>query len=112
MNYEEKGGLLYPVVKVEGMEKPLGKYGEMAMKYLIEEAPNRYDFLLATGELMKIFHEVDQEAMDKLDLLMEQILKEKPLTDPSNTILSWQEREQAKSIAEEIVLKEVVYKKR
>ena len=112
LQYQEENGILYPTLEMEENKIIVGKYGRMAMKFLKEEMPSRYDFLLATGELMKVIHQVDQQAMERLELLMDQMMKEKPLTDPTNTILSWQEREQIKAIAEEIILSEIVFKKR
>ncbi len=112
LNYQEKDGLLYPILKIEGSEKLLGKYGDMAMKYLREESPSRYDYLLAIGDLFPMMHRIEEEALEKIHLLMEKMLEEKPLTDPNDLILSWQEREQVKSIAEEIVLNEIVFVKR
>lgn len=110
MDYQEKDGILYPMIKLFKPEKPIGKYGMMALKYLREEHTDRYDYLLASGKLAKIIAQVDQEAGEKMEMLTEKMLEKKPLTDPTDTILSWQEKEQIRSIAEEMVLKEIVYR--
>lgn len=110
MDYKGKDRILYPMIKISEENEPIGKYGYMALKYLHDEHRNRYNFLLASGNLMNIIKKVDQEAEERMEVLTARMLEEKPLTDPTNTILSWQEREQIRAIAEEIVLKEIVYK--
>lgn len=110
MDYEEKDGILYPMIKIFKEKEPIGKYGYMTLKYLREEHPDRFDYLLATGDLMKVIKQVDEEAYERMEVLTTRMLKEKPLTDPTDTILSWQEKEQIRSIAEEMVLKEIVYR--
>ena len=110
MDYQEKDGILYPMIKISEENEPIGKYGRIALKYLHDEHHNRYNFLLASGNLMNIIKKVDQEAEERMEVLTARMLEEKPLTDPTNTILSWQEREQIRAIAEEIVLKEIVCK--
>lgn len=110
MDYQENDGILYPMIKISEENEPIGKYGYMALKYLHDEHLKRYDFLLASGELMKIIKQVDEEAYERMEVLTTRMLKEKPLTDPTDTILSWQEKEQIRSIAEEMVLKEIVYR--
>ncbi|MFC3923253.1 TnpV protein [Clostridium punense] len=113
MNYKEVEGIFYPEIQIskdkEADEKPLGKYGQMALNYLKENHPNRYSLLLAKGELMPTMHKVNKEAYGKLELIMEQILKTNPIKNPKNTMESFKYREQVKQTAEEIVLLEIVY---
>ncbi|NFH74456.1 TnpV protein [Clostridium botulinum] len=109
MEYEKKDGILYPKIQVNKKEEPLGKYGQMALKYLKENHLNRYNLLLATGELMPIMHQVNEEAYNQLDLIMEQILKEEKINKES-TMEVYKKRIQAKAIAEEIILKEIILK--
>lgn len=86
----------------------LGKYGEMARKHLKENFPERYNEL-SKKEINVMFRKVDDECYERLDIIMEQYLKKNPLTNPSDTMQSYREREQAKNIAEEIIFKEIVY---
>ncbi|WP_416232318.1 TnpV protein [Clostridium kluyveri] len=116
LNYKEIDGILYPEIQIskdkEADEKPLGKYGQMALNYLKENHPNRYSLLLATGKLMPTMHKVNQEAYQKLELIIEQILKKNPVQNPETTVESFKYREQVKQTAEEIILLEIVYQVR
>lgn len=84
----------------------------MALKHLKETYQNRYNFLQATGDLMKVMHQVNEEAYNQLELIMEQMLQKNPIKNPQNTMESYKHREQVKAAAEETVLNEIVFKKR
>ena len=109
LEYREKDGILYPEVEIFPEKKDVGKYGRMAMKYLQEEDEMRYSQLIIEGTLLEIMSKVNEEAHQRVEVILEQLEKEKPLTNPMNTILSYKERMQWQQIAEEIVLNEIVY---
>ena len=116
ITYTEKDGLLYPDLELpeqEGGEKiqaRLNRYGRMAVNYLKEEEPARYRMLIHLGRLEEKMNQVEEEAHQMLETLMEAYLKKNPPKDRESTMEMWQLREQAKQMAEEIVLKEVVLK--
>ncbi|HKM35374.1 MAG TPA: TnpV protein [Lachnospiraceae bacterium] len=88
----------------------LGKYGRMAMNYLKENERSRYNSLYRFGKLDEKMHQVEVEANELLDQLMEQyLLKHRP-ENPSSTMEMWKLREQAKMQAEEVVLHQIVMK--
>lgn len=87
----------------------LGKYGDMALAYLKENHNERYQELLKNNALIQLMQNVNEEAYEKLDLMMEQYLKENPLTNTMDTMQSYKERLQEKNYAEEILLKEFIY---
>ena len=89
----------------------LGKYGEMARKYLKENFSERYN-TLSKKEINIMFRNVNDECHERLDIIIEQYLKKNPLTNPSDTMQTYKEKQQAKTIAEEIILKELIYIKR
>ena len=112
LQYTEVDGLLYPNIQVpeeqtKEMAK-LGKYGRMAMEYLKEAEPQRYRTLFRFGKLAETMKEVEKEANELLDTLMEQYLAKHKATNPSSTMEMWKIREQAKMQAEEVVLHQVV----
>ncbi|MFQ9978451.1 TnpV protein [Clostridium cadaveris] len=116
LNYKEIDGILYPEIQIsknkEMDQTPLGKYGQMALNYLKNNHQNRYSLLLAQGELMEKMHQVNEEAHQRLEILIEQMLKTDPIMNPENTMESFKRREKIKETAEEIVLHEIVYKMR
>ncbi len=65
MNYKEVDGLLYPELtmpdETEDLTK-LGRYGRMAMKYLLENEPARYKTLMRFGKMYEKMSEVEKEA--------------------------------------------------
>ena len=74
----------------------LGKYGRMAMKYLEEMEPQRYKTLFRFGKLAEKMQEVEEEANNLLEMLMEQYLAKHKPHNPSSTMEMWKLRKQAK----------------
>ncbi|WP_352168801.1 TnpV protein [Proteiniborus sp. MB09-C3] len=117
LEYEEgKDGILYPKIQISkekiADEIPLGKYGMMALNYLKENHESRYSWLMIEGELMSLMHKVDEEAKLKLEVIEKQMLKKDPVSNPMDTYESYRHRDMIRREAEEIVLKEIVYKVR
>ncbi|MEG2145562.1 MAG: TnpV protein [Lachnospiraceae bacterium] len=112
LTYTEVDGLLYPNLVLPQEEEKnllnLGKYGMMALNYLKENEVSRYKTLYRFGKLAQKMHEVDEEANQLLDTLMESYLKRNKPVDPNSTMEMWKIREQAKMQAEEIVLNQIV----
>lgn len=86
----------------------LGKYGSMARDFMKVNDPNRYA-ALSPGEIENIFSKVNDEAKERLDLIVNQMLAKDPVKDPNNFMESYQHKEQIRRSAEEIVLNEIVY---
>ncbi|MFT9495051.1 MAG: TnpV protein [Anaerosolibacter sp.] len=114
LEYKEVNGIYHPQIQLskerESDQTPLGKYGQMALTYLKEEHPNRYNLLLTEGMLMTTMHQVNQEAWEMLEVLQNQMLIAEPIPNPEETYQSYRHREMIKTRAEEIVLEEIVYK--
>ena len=110
IQYEEKDGLLYPILTEEVSTEtiPVGKYGDLWMEYLKENHPDRYRHLFRFGKLMKKAEEVEEEAYEMLDSIVGKYLKQHLPVDPNSTMEMWQIREQAKMIAEEIIFQDIV----
>lgn len=87
-----------------------GKYGDIWKNYLKENHPDRYCHLVRLGELQKQALEVNEEANEMLDIIMNQYLKSHKPVNPSSTMEQWKLREQAKQTAEEVVFHDIVYR--
>ena len=85
--YVERDGILYPVLTIpKDMElSAVGKYGLLWLSYMKENHKQRYRTITS------------------------QHLKKHPPEHPGSTMEMWKLREQAKSIAEEVVLSDIVY---
>ena len=111
LTYHRKGDYLYPnLIIVNEPSEPLGKYGLMRRTYLKENRTNWYKSMLLSGKLDHHLAEVDQEAQERIDLILKQLLKTNPAPDKEMNQLGWAAHMNSLAmIAKEIVLNELVY---
>lgn len=110
-SYIEINGLLYPVIDKPTMKSEnvwVGKYGHMWIDYMKENYPDRYRNLFRRGMLEVEASEINAEAYELLDTISEQYIKREMPEDCGSTMDMWELREQARHVAEEMVLQEVV----
>ena len=107
--YTEVDGIFYPnlVVKPE-RNVMVGKYGTIWMRFMEEKYPMRYLELHMDGELRVKAAEVNEEAMEVLDRMVQTCLKKQKPKTPDSTMEMWRLREQARAIAEEFILEDIV----
>ena len=110
VKYIEKDGIFYPLITLGGEENStdVGKYGRMWMDYIQKEYPQRYRSLVRFGKLHDKATKVNEVAYELLeDIENEWLRKHKP--KQSNSFVEmYQLRTQARMIAEEVVLHDVV----
>lgn len=112
-SYIEKDGLLYPVIDESTIKSEnvwVGKYGHMWMEYMKENYPERYRNLFRRGALEVKASEINAEAHRVLDTISEQYTKREIPVGCDSTMDMWKLREQARQMAEEVVLQEVVFR--
>ncbi|GIP20839.1 TnpV protein [Paenibacillus sp. J22TS3] len=117
LNYSKQtDGLLYPQLQIsnqaEADQQPLGKYGRMTLNYLRNHYPQRFMSLKMQGNLMEKMHQADQEANEKMNQLTEQLLRLRPMPQTEDILERTRHLNQIKSIAEELVLNDIVLKPR
>ena len=109
----EKLGVKYienPLITLGGEENSIdvGKYGRMWIDYIQKEYPQRYRSLVRFGELYVKATEVNEVAYELLeDIENEWLRKHKP-KHTNSFVEMYQLRTQARMIAEEVVLHDVV----
>lgn len=117
--YTEVNGILYPNISVEAKEPntdsaitstDIGKYGHLWISYMKENHPDRYRYHLRTNQLHVKAKEVNEEAYEMLDMVVEKYLAKHKPKDTHSTMEMWKSREQAKQLAEEVIYGEIVYK--
>lgn len=93
-------------------KKRYGKYGILRKQFLKEHRSARYQYLLLIGKLTEYLNQIDQEARERVAMLMEQMAEKQGVTEK----LKAQDRMELvrlmnniKASAEEIVLKNMVY---
>ena len=118
--YDEKNGLSYtlhgdyylPDLEINEEEPTYGKYGIMRKQFLKEHRSARYQYLVLTGKLTEQLNQVDKEAREKVEMLMEQMVEHRRVTEElkMHEQMEWVRRkDNIQAIAEEIALKEIIY---
>ena len=118
--YDEKNGLSYtlhgdyylPDLELNEEEPVYGKYGIMRKQFLKEHRSARYQYLVLTGKLTEHLNQVDKEAREKVEMLVEQMTERWGVTEELKTQnqMEWVRRmNNIKANAEEIALKEIIY---
>ena len=108
--YEKRDGIFYPVL-VAGTEQAgidAGKYGRMWIKYMKDEYPVRYRSLVRFAELEERAAEVNETAYELLDDIENAWLKKHKANNPDSFTEQLKLRTQARMMAEEIVLADVL----
>ena len=117
--YTEVNGILYPNISVEAKEPntdsvitstDIGKYGHLWISYMKENHPDRYRHYVRMGQILIKAKEVNEEAYEMLDMVVEKYLAKHRPKDTHSTMEMWKLREQAKQLAEEVIYGEIVYK--
>ena len=118
--YDEKNGLHYtligdyyiPDLKLPEEHRPIGKYGRMHRKYLREVHPSRWNTLILTGELWTYLADLNEQAQERLDTIMEQLKVAEGVTEELKRTCQMEWVKRCNNIynrAEEIILYEAIY---
>lgn len=113
ISYTKVGDYLLPDLKLEDKERfNIGKYVLLKLEYLKKNKRGLYAELLMKDELNEYLHDVDIIANSRInDLIL--LLAEKENVDErlkqNNQILWVGKMNNIKNIAEEIILKELIY---
>ena len=118
--YDEKNGLSYTLYGdyylpdlVLNEEEPIyGKYGMLRKQFLKEHRSAKYQYLLLTGQLTEHLNQIDQEAREQVEMLMEQMAEKQGVTEElkAQDQMEWVRlMNNIKASAEEIVMREIIY---
>ena len=114
IKYELRGEQYYPILEIsEQTNYETGKYGHLHLDFIKKHRRGTYTTLLTEGRLNKRLHTIDEQAHEQIDLHIAQLALRMGATEELKTSdpLRWvQLMNNIKASAEEIVLKEVVYK--
>ena len=75
IDYILVGDYYIPDLKLPEEHRPIGKYGRMHREYLREVHPARLNTLILTGELWTYLADLNEQAQERLDTIMEQLIK-------------------------------------
>ena len=118
--YDESNGLHYtlvgdyyiPDLKLPEENRPIGRYGRLHREYLKQEHPARYSSLILTGKLWTYLADLNEQAEERLDLIIEQMKSAEGVTEElkARNQLEWVGRmNNIRSRAEEIINSEMIY---
>ena len=114
INYELHGEQYYPMLEIsEQTNYEIGKYGHLHLDFIKKHCRGTYTILLTENRLNEHLHSIDEQAHEQLDLHINQMAKWMGVTEElkaSNPMRWVQMMNNIKASAEEIVLKEVIYK--
>ena len=118
--YDENNGLHYtlvgdyyiPDLKLPEENRPIGRYGRLHREYLKQEHPARYSSLILTGKLWTYLADLNEQAEERLDLIIEQMKAAEGVTEElkARNQLEWVGRmNNIRNRAEEIIKSELTY---
>ena len=114
IKYELRDEQYYPIFsETNTVEHHIGKYGLLHRDYLKQHKRGTYTTLLTEGRLNAHLHEIDVQANEMVEGIVANLARERYIDEELKTsdALKWvAEMNNIKTSAEEIVLKEVVYK--
>ena len=112
LNYTLHGDYYLPDLEINEEEPTYRKYGIMRKQFLKEHRSARYQYLVLTGKLTEQLNQVDKEAREKVEMLMEQMVEQWGVTEElkMHEQMDWVRRkDNIQATAEEIALKEIIY---
>ena len=81
IDYILVGDYYIPNLKLPEEHRPIGKYGRMHREYLREVHPVRLNTLILTGELWTYLADLNEQAQERLDTIMEQLKAAEGVTE-------------------------------
>ena len=112
LDYVLVGDYYIPALRLTEESRPIGHWGRRRKAYLEEARPALYCSLLLSGKLWTHLADVDEQAQERLDLIMEQMKAAEGVTEElkARNQLAWvQHMNSIRNRAEEIIYAELVY---
>ena len=112
IDYILAGDYYIPDLKLPEENRPIGRYGRLHREYLKQEHPARYSSLILTGKLWTYLADLNEQAEERLDLIMEQMKAAEGVTEELKVQnqLEWVGRmNNIRNRAEEIINSELIY---
>ena len=112
--YELRGDKYYPTLSLPAQNNyKIGKYGLFHLDYIKAHCKGRYTTILTQGKLNAYLREIDAQGIEMTERLISSLADERGIDEKlkeQNALLWVAEMNNVKACAEEIVLKEVIYK--
>ena len=112
--YVQVGGYLLPSLGIATIEesRSIGKYGLLCKSYLKDYKPGWYQSMLLTGKLDKHLVDIDEQARERFERIIEQMKQVEQVTEElkAKDLLAWvQAMDSICNRADEIVRQQLIY---
>ena len=81
IQYIRAGDYYIPDLSLPEEKRPIGKWGRMHRDYLREHNPIQYNCLLLSGELWTYLADLNQQAQDRLEWMIDQMKAAEGITE-------------------------------
>ena len=112
--YTEMDGIFYPNITLEDelaeQNDFCGKYGDMWKKHMHDNRNTDYRHYLFTAKLNEKAKEINEQAYEMLDVIMNQYMNNHKPDNLESTIEIWKLKEQAKMQAEEVIFHDIIFR--
>lgn len=112
IHYIRMGDYYIPDLTLTEESRPMGKWGRMHRDYLRENKPIQYNCLLLSGKLWTYLADLNEQAQDRLELMIEQMKTAEGITEAlkASKPMKWvQCMNNIRAGAEEIVRDELIF---
>ncbi len=114
LRYKQIGDQFYPELELpEQTDYEIGKYGNLHLAFLKDHRRGTYTTLLTEGRLNEYLHSIDEQAAAQMEIVVAGLVKKNGITEKLKATdqMRWvQEMNNVHACAEEIVLREVIYR--
>ena len=112
MQYIRVGDYFIPDLELPQESRPIGKWGRMHRDYLRERKPIQYNCLLLSGKLWTYLADLNEQAQDRLDRIIERMKTAEGITEDlkANDPMAWVgAMNNIRARAEEIIREELIF---
>ena len=112
LEYIRSGDYFIPNLTLPEETRPIGRWGRMHREYLKEHKPIQYNCLLLSGELWTYLTDLNEQAQDRLERMIDQMKTAEGITETlkASDPMAWVgAMNSIRNRAEEIILREMIY---
>ena len=112
LNYIRCGDYYIPDIRLPEKNRSIGRWGRMHRDYIKQYSPIRFNDLCLSGELWTYLADLNEQAQNRLELIIEQMKMAEGVTEgqKASDQMAWvRAMNSIRNRAEEIILREIIY---
>lgn len=112
IDYILVGDYYVPDLKLPEVDRPIGRWGRLHRDYLKEANPASYNELILSGRLWEYLTQLDTQAQNRYDLLVQQLKEKAEITEElkMKNQMEWiRQMNSVRLVAEEVIFHEMIY---